>query len=130
MRKVLTVIILATLLLTGCTKESETAKHNSARASDNFEINRRITFINNVTGEYLYTIEGLCSVSTDGSSTNITGALEVTCKTGEDMYERHVLGLNAVTTYVVEQIEPNEQDPYRMRIIWRPESIIPDIEIQ
>jgi len=127
MKKVILVlgIVLTALLLAGCSSEANTASYNVSRAADQFEINRRIVFYNGINGEYILTIEGLCSLG----NYDLQGELSVTCKVGPSLYKKHFLGLSDNVTYFAEQIEPAQADPFRYRVIFRPESIIPDIEI-
>ncbi len=60
----------------GCT-DAEVASRNLRTAADQFELNRRIVFYNGITGEYMLSIEGLCSI---GKALE-TDAVAVTCKT-------------------------------------------------
>ncbi|WP_258180372.1 hypothetical protein [Burkholderia multivorans] len=69
-------------LLAACTNDADVASHNLSTAADNFQINRRIVFYNGFTGEYILTIEGLCSK--DNSSTD--SKLAIICKTGPNAY--------------------------------------------
>ena len=124
------VLALAVILsLTACDSEAETTSSNLSQAADNFEVTRRITFVNGITDKYLLTIEGRCSIK-DSKDDNSKGQLEVTCKVGDGQYKRHTLGLSDNVTYVVEQIEPSKVDAYRYRITYRPQTLIPDIDLQ
>ena len=109
---------------TSCSQESDVASENVSLAAHNFEVNRRAVFYNGITGEYILTIEGLLSVKEDGDR------LEVIVKTGPKSYKKHYLGLSDNVTYFVEQIESVEADPFHYRVIFRPTTIIPDMEIQ
>lgn len=120
----LTAATAALLALTGC-QASEVASHNLSKAADNFEVNRRIVFFNGITDKYLLEIEGLCSVTADGTDKQ----LEVTCKTGEDEYKKHFLGLSDNVTYFVEHLEPTEADSYHYTVRFRPEVIVPDVQV-
>lgn len=111
-------------LLAGCTPAADRASKNLSKGADNFEVERRIVFFNGITDKYLLTIEGLCSIEPDG------GKLDVTCKTGEGEYKKHFLGLSDNVSYFVEQIEGEYADPFRYRVIFRPESVIPAPELQ
>lgn len=118
------ILVLTSILLVACT-EADTVNHNISKSADSFEVERRIVFFNGITDKYLLTIEGLCSLDiTDEKS------LRVTCKTGEDDYKRHYLGLSDNVSYFVEQIEGANVDPYHYRVIFRPESIVPELDIQ
>jgi hypothetical protein len=111
------------ITLTACT-ESDTASHNLSAAADNFEVNRRIVFFNGITDTYLLTIEGRCSITDEGNQ------LEVTCKTDDDEYLKHFLGLSDNVSYFVEQLESLDVDGYHYRVIFRPETIVPDIDME
>ena len=77
MIKSITLALAAAATLAACS-DAQVASSNLSKAADNFEINRRIVFFNGITGEYMLSIEGLCSI---GSATE-TKAVAVTCKTG------------------------------------------------
>ncbi len=57
------------------------------------------------------------------------GSLEVTCKTGPAAYKKHFLGLSDNVTYFVEQMEPVAVSPYRYRVIFKPDLIVPDVRL-
>lgn len=108
-----------------CSSPSDVASQNLSEAADNFEIERRIVFFNGITDSYLLEIEGRCSIAADG----LDNQLEVTCRTAEDEYKKHFLGLSDNVTYFVEQIEGAEVSTYNYRVRYRPETIIPDISL-
>jgi hypothetical protein len=122
----LAALLFAPLLLTTCDQESNTASYNVSIAAQNFEVNRRCIFYNGITGEYILTIEGLLSVTESETQRR----LEVVVKTGPRSYKKHYLGLSDNVTYFVEQLEPVEADPYHYRVVFRPTTIIPDIEFK
>ena len=51
-------------VLAGCT-DAEIASRNLSKASDQFEVDRRVVFYNGITGEYMLVIEGKCSIHAD-----------------------------------------------------------------
>ena len=115
------------LVLASCTEsDADVASENLSTAADHFEINRRIVFYNGITDSYMLTVEGFCSIEADG----VDGQLEVTCKVGDDEYKKHFLGLSDNVTYFVEQVEAAEVDVYHYRVEFKPEVIIPDINIR
>jgi hypothetical protein len=127
MKKILlTLIVVFMLLMSGCATPADVASRNLSLSADNFEVTRRIVFYNGITGEYILTIEGLCSLGNYDSA----GSLSVTCKVGPNDYKKHFLGLSDNVTYFAEQIESSPVDVYHYRVIFRPSVIIPDIEIQ
>jgi len=124
MKKKLTILALfATLILGACT-EADTVSTNLSKSADSFEVERRVVFLNGITDKYLLSIEGLCSITDEGNQ------LEVTCKVGEGEYKKHFLGLSDNVSYFVEQTDSENVDPFHYRVIFRPESIIPDIDLQ
>jgi len=127
MRRFLLVVFLFVLLvgLVGCSSEANVASSNVSRAADQFEILRRIVFYNGINGDYVLVIEGLCSLG----NFDDTGELTVTCKTGSSEYKKHFLGLSDNVTYFAEQLESAKASGYHYRVIFRPTTIIPDIEI-
>lgn len=109
----------------GCSAADTTSKNLSADA-DNFKVQRRIIFFNGITDKYLLTIEGKCSVEPDSAGKK----LDVTCKTGEDAYKKHMLGLSDNVSYFIEQTEAKDEDPFHYMVNLRPETLLPDINVQ
>jgi len=128
MKKSLRVLLatVAIAVLTGCARQADVASNNLSVAADNFEVMRRIVFYNGITGDYILTIEGLCSLGNNDDP----GELSVTCKVGPNEFKKHFLGLSDNVTYFAEQIDSLEADVYHYRVIFRPSTILPDIEVQ
>lgn len=126
MKKIILLVVLIALLLvsTGCS-DADVASQNLSTKADNFEITRRIVFYNGITGQYILVIEGLCSLGNYDEN----GELSVTCKTGQSTYKKHYLGLSDNVTYFAEQIESQPVDVYHYKVIFRPETIIPDFDL-
>lgn len=103
---------------------SKVASENLSTAADNFEINRRVVFFNGITDKYLLTIEGRCSINDQGNQ------LEVTCRIGPDQYKKEFLGLSDNVSYFVEQLAPVDVSVYHYRVIYKPETVLPEIELQ
>lgn len=116
------------LAVAGCSA-ADVASSNISQDSDNFRVNRRVVFVNGITDQYLLEIEGLCSIK-DSKDDNSKGQLEVTCKVGDSQYKKHFLGLSDNVTYVVEQLEPSTEDAYHYKVVFRPETILPDIHVE
>ncbi len=114
--------------LAGCSSDADIASENLSTAAEQFEITRRIVFFNGITDKYLLEIQGRCSVETRDSG--LSGSLEVTCKTGSNEYKKHFLGLSDNVSYFVEQMEGSDVSVYRYRVIFKPEAIVPDIDLR
>ena len=123
--KELIAMVFAALTVAGC-NDADVASRNLSVAADQFEVARRIVFYNGITGEYMLTMEGLCSLGNHDKR----GELSVTCKTGPKSYKKHLLGLSDNVTYFAEQVEPSAVSPYQYRVVFKPLAIVPDIEIR
>ena len=127
MKRILFVLLLvAVLVVSGCLSQADTASQNLSQAADSFEIARRIVFYNGITGENILVIEGLCSLG----NYDAAGSLSVTCQTGPDQFKKHFLGLSDNVTYFAEQLDAAPADPWHYRVIFKPSSLIPDIDLQ
>lgn len=120
------VIVAGIAGLSGCRDDAQVASHNLSKAADNFEINRRVVFYNGITNDYMLTVEGRCSIKADGADRQ----LEVTCKTGENKYKKHFLGLSDNISYIAEQLEGADVNTYHHRVTFKPQSIIPNIDFR
>lgn len=121
MKKLL--ILTAIAVLVGCT-DADIASSNLSKASDMFEIDRRIVFYDAIQGAYLLSIEGRCSIESNSIK------LAVTCKTSERSYKKHFLGISDNVTYFAEQLEEAPAGVYNYRVIFKPEAIVPDIDLE
>ena len=124
------IVLLTALLLTSCdlfqSTDADVAAHNISKDADNFKINRRVVFYNGITDSYMLTIEGRLSIHYDSSDKQ----LEVTVKTGPGQFKKHYLGISDNVTYFVEQLDASETSVYHYKVIFKPQSIIPDIDFR
>ncbi|MEM7740759.1 MAG: hypothetical protein AAF225_08155, partial [Pseudomonadota bacterium] len=107
-----------------CEDELHTVDYNLDRAANNFETRRRVVFLNGITDEYLLEIEGICAIEHQRAQ------LEVTCEHEKNQFKRHFLGLSDNVTYFVEQVGTQYANPYHYRVVFKPQSIIPDIDVR
>ncbi|WP_269914028.1 beta-sandwich lipoprotein [Acinetobacter sp. HY1485] len=112
--------------LSGCSSDARVASSNLSEDADNFKINRRTVFYNGINGEYILSIEGKCSIHKDGADKQ----LEVTCKTGNNQYKKHYLGISDNVTYFSEQIDGTTVSPNFYKVVFKPSVIIPNIEVR
>lgn len=121
----LALALLATIAVcVGCTSAADRASDNLSNKAENFEIERRVVFMNGITDNYMLEIVGRCSIEDQGNQ------LEVTCLEGPDQFRKHFLGLSDNVSYFVEQLEPVPVDTYRYKVRFRPESILPDFDLE
>jgi hypothetical protein len=120
-----TLAMLAAVCVTAGCSDADVASSNLSKAADNFEITRRIVFYNGITGDYMLTIEGLCSLGNNDKAREVS----VTCKTGAAEYKKHFLGLSDNVTFFVEQMEGVPVNTFRYRVTFKPASIVPDVRL-
>jgi hypothetical protein len=128
MKKKITMMIIglmAVITLVGCTTEADTVSQNLSKSADSFEVQRRVVFVNGITDKYLLSVEGLCALDASDSK-----KVSITCKVGEGQYKKHYLGLSDNVTYFIEQTDAKYEDAFHYKVVFRPESIIPDIDLQ
>ena len=107
--------------LFGCT-EAERVSQNISKQADNFNVQRRLTVINCRTDEVMLSMIGTFSVQHSG------GDLDIIVELPDGTYQKHFVGLNEWTTYVVEDISNTSVSKYAYEIEFMPE-IIPGIKI-
>jgi hypothetical protein len=126
-KKIATVAALVAVgSLAACVPDADVASRNLSKAADMFEIDRRVVFYNGITGDYMLTIQGRCSLG----NYDKTSQLSVTCKVGEGAYKKHFLGLSDNVTYFVEQMETKDVSVYHYRVVFKPQTILPDIDFR
>jgi hypothetical protein len=126
LKKTIATILAITALLTACGLDADIASRNLSVAADQFEIMRRIVFYNGITGDYMMTLEGLCSLGNTDPARQVT----VTCKTGQTAYKKHFLGLSDNVTFFVEQVDSAPVGVYHYRVIFKPQTILPNIDFK
>lgn len=118
------VLALILAVFSGCASDADVASHNLSKDAEMFRINRRIVFYNGVTDKYILSIAGRCSIEF------YTLKFTVTCKTGPAAYKKHYLGRADNVFPFVEQLDSAGVDVYHYKVIFKPESIIPDIDLE
>jgi len=125
-KKLIAIVAAALLLVGGGCSDADTVSYNISQDADYFKVERRIVFYNGITGDYMLSIEGLCSLGNSDPARQ----LSVTCKTGPNAYKKHFLGLSDNVTYFVEQVESADVSAYHYKVVFKPATILPDIEIR
>jgi len=126
-------VLLVVLVFTAaaCTAhDSDVVSENLSTEADQFHILRRIVFYNGITGEYMLSIEGLCALGNNDPARELT----VVCKVGVNpdgsgQYKKSFLGLSDNVTYFVEQIESANVSSAQYKVIFKPSTIIPDVDV-
>jgi hypothetical protein len=119
-------LVAGTTLLTACgpgTSDAEMANKNMTTAADNFEVTRHIVGINGITDKYLFEVVGKCSIKDQGNQ------LEVLCKEANNQYKKYMMGISDNVTYMVTPLDNTDVSVTHTRVIFKPETLIPEIEL-
>ena len=109
--------------LSACTSAADKANENLSKAAENFEVPRRIVGINGITDNVLFEVTGFCSYETGG------GTYDVICKQPDGSIERTTMAKSDNVTVVVTQIGGVHVDLFRSRVIFRPETVVPNFDL-
>jgi hypothetical protein len=114
------------LAASSCDQRLPVATRNISAAAYNFEIPRRITVFNGITGDVAMVIEGYCSLGNNDTALRMS----VTCKTGRNSFIRNFVGLSDNVFFVAEQLEGVNVSTFHYRTMFRSQSLIPDVDFQ
>ena len=116
--------VIGGFFLMGCDTDANLASKNLSKAADMFQIDRRIVFYNGITDKYILSVEGKCSVEFKAEK------FEVTCKIADGEFVKHYLGKADNVFPFVEQLKTADVSTYRYKVIFKPTSIIPDVDVK
>jgi hypothetical protein len=119
--KLFVVGIFAAILVAGCTSDADVASENISTDADNFKILRRIVAVNGITDNYVLTVEGWCNINDQKTQ------LEITCKI-DGGYKKDFVGLSDNTFYFVEQLQAANVSVDHYVVVFKPSTVIPDVE--
>ncbi len=115
--------LISLLAASTCESDATIASRNLSTAADNFEIVRKIVFYNVWTDEEVAVVEGRCSLDVGADR------LSVTCKEAQGAYKKHYLGRSQNLSFFAIQMADANVSTFHTRIIWKPQSIVPDIDL-
>lgn len=120
-------VLAAGILLSasGCESAADTANTNLSKAAENFEVPRLIVGVNTITGDVLFSVEGYCSYETTAET------VEAVCLEDRETgaVSRTTMGQADNVTFISTQTGPVSVDLFQPRIIFRPENIVPNMEL-
>ena len=111
-----TILMIGFVCLTSC-READRASYNISREADNFNIVRRVTVIDCITGDVMFQMSGRMSIYADTDDEQ----LEIIVEDG-GTYSKHIIGLSDNVTYIVEDLNlgDNAVSKYQYTIIFNP----------
>ena len=121
MKKIISLILVIMLSLftfTACSL-SDTATHNIQKEADNFNVYRKMTFVNLYTNTILYTAEGYFALKTTYTN-DYQGQQEIGLifMVAPNQYKINYFSIANNVTYVIEQIENTHTNPYYWNIVF------------
>ncbi len=102
--------------LTSC-READRASYNISREADNFNIVRRVTVIDCITGDVMFQMSGRMSIYADTNDDQLELIVE-----DNGTYCKHIIGLSDNVTYIVEDLNlgDNAVSKYQYTIVFNP----------
>lgn len=110
----------------GCSAQSDTVSYNLSKDADSFKVHRLVVFHNDITDTNIWSIEGRCALGNDDSKDKRS----VICKISDKDYVKEIIQMGDNVSVISIQTEPTSSDPYHYTVLFRPETIIPNIELQ
>lgn len=104
--------------------DANVVNENLNKDADNFKVLRRVVFYNAILDKYIMSVEGYCSVD-PGDGNRMT----VTCKVGDE-YMRNALGKSDNVLWWYEQLQTSGVSAKHYKVVFKPETIIPQPEIR
>ena len=113
---IVTILMIGFVCLTAC-RESDRASYNISREADNFNIVRRVTVIDCITGDVMFQMSGRMSIYADTDDEQLEIIVE-----DNGTYSKHIIGLSDNVTYIVEDLNlgDNAVSKYQYTIVFNP----------
>jgi hypothetical protein len=121
-------IALAALLTAaspGCTSDADTAAQNLSTKAEKFEVQRKITVVNTRSDKVVFEVTGRCSIEFESKE-----RVMAMCKHGDDDFRKHYAVTGDTGMAMIEQLGPIDVDEYHTQIVIKPETIIPDFDLE
>lgn len=122
MKKIICVLFVSMMILSGCQVEADKVNYNLTQEADNFNVIRQITVINCLKGDVLFQMTGKMSIKADTQDNQ----LEVIVEDENGKYKKHFIGLSDNVTYVIEDItDDTDVSKYHYTLNYNPKMWIP-----
>lgn len=118
-------LLAAALALTACGSDAQTVSDNLSKDAEQFKVVRKIVVTNMVDNSVLWEVTGACSLELGRPE-----IVELTCREGPDSYKKHYLGTGGMyLSWAATQVDGVDVSRYHTKIVFRPQAIIPDVDI-
>lgn len=127
MKKIIAAIAAAVMVvgLAGCQKKSDVVSENISNDADNYKVYRHIVVYNGITDKYILEVEGYCSLGNDDPDFMVT----YTCKGENGKYIKDIIEKSDNTFVFAHQVRPINESDRHVKVNIRPETLIPDFNI-
>lgn len=122
----LAALALSAVAFTGCMSSADKVSDNLSKEAERFQIVRSIVAVNGITDKVLFEVRGRCSLEYGETMSN---TLDLICK-DPDGYKKHYIGISDNVTFISTQLKGVNVSEYRTKVIFKPENIIPDLDLQ
>lgn len=122
-RLALLALAVLAVALSACGSAADTVSRNISKDAEQFRIERRIVVINGITDKPELMVTGRCSYE------SYRWQLVLTCKEGPNEYKKHTIGLSDNVFWTSTQVGAVNESEYRTKFIFRPESIVPNVDL-
>ena len=112
--------------LAACDSAANIASRNLSTAADNFEVPRRVSVVNGITDKVVMVMEGYCSLGNNDTDRRKS----ITCKMDDGSFVKNFIDRGDNTFIVTEQLHGVNVSAFHYRTVFRPQSLIPDIDFQ
>lgn len=119
-----TVAVIGVAGLSACSNDADVVNKNLAKDADNFKIPRKTVAYNAITGDYIWVVEGYCSVDMSDPA-----RYSVTCKVGNE-YLKNLIGKSDNVTVFSEQLTTAAVSPDHYKVVFKPSVVIPSVEMR
>lgn len=119
----LAAIVVTAVPVAACGSNADTVSDNISKEAEKFKVGRRIVVTNSITDKVEFSVEGRCSFEV------LARRLDVVCKDNPKKFTKASIGLGDNTTWASVQLGPINVSEYRTKIIIRPTSIVPDLDL-
>lgn len=116
----------AALAMTGCMSSADKVSHNLSKEAERFQVVRSIVAVNGITDVPLFQVTGRCSLE---YGETMSSTLDIICKDG-DGYKKHYVGMSDNVTFISTQLKGVNVSEYRTTVIFKPENLVPNIDLQ
>lgn len=115
-------------VLAACSSDADVASHNLSKEADEFHVFRQIVVYNAITDKYILEVEGYCSLGNHDPSDEVS----YTCKSKDSNtgLTKDIIKKSDNTFVFVHQLEPKNVSTDYFKVIFKPSTIIPDVDLQ